>query len=51
MTVVLTGWILCMIGTTLYGVYNNHKDISIPFTIVMLAGVLVIGVAGMFSIL
>lgn len=49
MTVLITGWILCMIGTTLYGVYNNHQDISVPFTIVMLAGVLLLGTAAMLN--
>lgn len=49
MSLLVTAFILVMIATTLVGVVNNHKDISVPFTLVMLGGVIVIGIAGMFN--
>ena len=51
MTTLVGGWIIVMLLTTLWGVCNNHKDISIPFTIVMLAGMFVLGIGAMLSML
>jgi len=51
MTTLVAGWIIVMLLTTLWGACRNHKDISIPFTMVMLGGVITLGIAAMLSML
>lgn len=49
MSTLVGGWIIVMLLTTFWGWSRNHKDISVEFTIVMLGGVIVLGIAAMLD--
>ena len=49
MTTLVAGWIIVMLAVTLYGACADWKDISLEVTIIMLAGVVLLGSAAILS--